>query len=811
MRDAADPWTVPSSQALLGLVWHGDPDVAGALLQLLPPLVASRSEAKQYLTSSAALKRLLGLVRTHTELSYAVDPKLASVLSIALQPVVTTELFAALGVDGRFALKARLGFLAACSRAALQTGDFSSALQIADQAFEISALDAAGEALGWCDDVRYEALIRTFRFEEAWRVRRERKTGTLALSNRSHELDQLLDVFAPQPIEDVVVEPERGFSWLQATKTLTTEWLRDQQEANDKLRHSFLGLPLPPQDRVILDGYFADAEHSLRSIERAVILAEAPDVDRDDILHRELYRLQTSLRLLQGSPRDRATTLDDNRHRLNRAAMIVGLIQPTADELQEAYLAATAAARWSAETADQHGELMALWTLGLVQDRRGDAQGALHAFEAVFDRLVLLRSRILTSSQARSLLAGTFRTLIPRLADLAARLEKHELAFEALEFRRGIAIVENDLRHRNSERVEVPAGVHYLAVSVFAEHGTFTALRCADGCHQVRRIALGWDRINTLVLNIDPESWLPRLFRPAQSPRQELTALVELLDEAFTTGRIRRDDHIAVALDHPLHAVPIHYLGVGGAALAVELLSFSRVASYDDVRRIAAMTPAACNKAGVIFVPPGDADDMAADTKAFGRSIEPLQSRLHTRLEGIDADRDAVRDALLSNDVIHFHAHGWFREARPETTVDAVRESGLLIASDGYLPRRSSPEHSLLSPQSLLEGPEIAAKHVSLAACVSGLGRPGRGGDMLGLEFAFRLRGAESVIASHWHVQTGLAAEFYADYYRLWLVDGKSRAAAWRDATLRMIKAGPSGTTVEACAKCAFSLFGDWR
>ncbi|MFW8589023.1 CHAT domain-containing protein [Rhizobium beringeri] len=63
--------------------------------------------------------------------------------------------------------------------------------------------------------------------------------------------------------------------------------------------------------------------------------------------------------------------------------------------------------------------------------------------------------------------------------------------------------------------------------------------------------------------------------------------------------------------------------------------------------------------------------------------------------------------------------------------------------------------------------------HVSLAACVSGLGRPGSAGDMLGTEFALRSLGVASVTASHWHVDLETASSFHAAFYRSWIVEGK--------------------------------------
>jgi CHAT domain-containing protein len=110
----------------------------------------------------------------------------------------------------------------------------------------------------------------------------------------------------------------------------------------------------------------------------------------------------------------------------------------------------------------------------------------------------------------------------------------------------------------------------------------------------------------------------------------------------------------------------------------------------------------------------------------------------------------------------------------------------------------------------MVDGPGGLANHVALAACVSGLGRPAATGDMLGLEFGLRLKGAATVIASHWNVDVDVAAAFYARYYRAWLGQGMSRAGAWRHAVLEAI-AEIDGSAWARCVVCAFSVFGDWR
>jgi CHAT domain-containing protein len=97
---------------------------------------------------------------------------------------------------------------------------------------------------------------------------------------------------------------------------------------------------------------------------------------------------------------------------------------------------------------------------------------------------------------------------------------------------------------------------------------------------------------------------------------------------------------------------------------------------------------------------------------------------------------------------------------------------------------------------------------IGLAACVTGLGRLGEAGDMLGLEFAWRRIGAATVVASLWDVDFSACISFFMRFYKLWLGCGFSRAAAWQAAVLESFEGGGEGGLPQEAAMC---LFGDWR
>ena len=137
--------------------------------------------------------------------------------------------------------------------------------------------------------------------------------------------------------------------------------------------------------------------------------------------------------------------------------------------------------------------------------------------------------------------------------------------------------------------------------------------------------------------------------------------------------------------------------------------------------------------------------------------------------------------------------------------------AGLLLAHDGALPKRGSDWLSLLTPAVVMEkssGLKLDGTTVVLQGCVSGLAKEGQGGDALGLEWALLARGADTVLASHWHVEYQSAGAFCRHFYEAWLGHGRSRISAWQEAVARTRQDPEGGSSYDWAA---FSLSGDWR
>ena len=108
-------------------------------------------------------------------------------------------------------------------------------------------------------------------------------------------------------------------------------------------------------------------------------------------------------------------------------------------------------------------------------------------------------------------------------------------------------------------------------------------------------------------------------------------------------------------------------------------------------------------------------------------------------------------------------------------------------------------EASLLN----LQGTEL----VILSACDSGTGEVKIGEGVMSLRRAFRIAGAETVLASHWKVSDKATSQLMTEFMRRWRAD-EPRATAWREAQLSLLH---SKDFSNPFFWSAFTLTGQWN
>ena len=196
--------------------------------------------------------------------------------------------------------------------------------------------------------------------------------------------------------------------------------------------------------------------------------------------------------------------------------------------------------------------------------------------------------------------------------------------------------------------------------------------------------------------------------------------------------------------------------------------------------------------------------------------------------------REAELKAAVSPRVLHLATHGFFLSDQDFKRTNALRDSWIgnsgtrwnaslpkdewenpmvrcgialaganhagqitnAVAEDGVL---TGLEASLLN----LQGTEL----VILSACDTGKGEVRIGEGVMSLRRAFRIAGAQTVLASQWPVNDKATSQLMTEFIRRWR-SGAPRAKAWREAQLSLLH---SKEFASPYFWAAFTLTGQWN
>jgi CHAT domain-containing protein len=135
-----------------------------------------------------------------------------------------------------------------------------------------------------------------------------------------------------------------------------------------------------------------------------------------------------------------------------------------------------------------------------------------------------------------------------------------------------------------------------------------------------------------------------------------------------------------------------------------------------------------------------------------------------------------------------------------------ANRSPLLGQSDGILTALEVEEMDL-------GGVEMAA----LSACETGLGVAANGDGLLGLQRAFQIAGAKTVVASLWNVGDESTHRLMVHFYQNLWERRMGKVQALREAQLQLMREGSTGGAATQPTRlppkywAAFVLSGDWR
>jgi CHAT domain-containing protein/tetratricopeptide (TPR) repeat protein len=292
------------------------------------------------------------------------------------------------------------------------------------------------------------------------------------------------------------------------------------------------------------------------------------------------------------------------------------------------------------------------------------------------------------------------------------------------------------------------------------------------------------------------------------------------------------DRRLVIVADGALHYLPFAALPEGSSGDLLidrhEIVNLPSASVLATQRRDLAGRPPAPRTVVVFADPVFDAGDsrlakaqLAAGPKrpaerGSGAGEFPALPRLpSTRLEAeriaalvppdqalVELDFRAAREPVLGGGlrpfrIVHFATHGMIDAQTPAL-------SGLVLSRVGEDGKAREGFLSLNDVYNL----QLGADLVVLSGCETALGREIRGEGLVGLTQGFFYAGAARVVASLWRVQDRATAELMGRFYAAMLREGKTPAAALREAQLAVRR---ERRWRDPYYWSAFVLQGDWR
>jgi CHAT domain-containing protein/Tfp pilus assembly protein PilF len=207
---------------------------------------------------------------------------------------------------------------------------------------------------------------------------------------------------------------------------------------------------------------------------------------------------------------------------------------------------------------------------------------------------------------------------------------------------------------------------------------------------------------------------------------------------------------------------------------------------------------------------PATGDEIASISRYFRSRFRGEHA---LELDGAQATEAAVRQDAPRHRFVHIATHGYFapkelrsalgpeKSKQAQSAIDALGGvgiagyhpgllSGIALAGANHRPTPVGLDDGILTALEVAELDLSGVELAVLSACETGLGEVAGGEGLLGLQRAFQVAGARSVVASLWTVRDeptrALMARFYENLWR----NGQPPAAALREAQLYVLREG---------------------
>jgi CHAT domain-containing protein/Tfp pilus assembly protein PilF/antitoxin component YwqK of YwqJK toxin-antitoxin module len=154
---------------------------------------------------------------------------------------------------------------------------------------------------------------------------------------------------------------------------------------------------------------------------------------------------------------------------------------------------------------------------------------------------------------------------------------------------------------------------------------------------------------------------------------------------------------------------------------------------------------------------------------------------------GESALEENIKD-IFKPRVLHIATHGYFQ---PDSLLSAhsnpLVQSGLMLTGAGRTltgDKDDKTEDGILTAYEAMNLNLDNTDLVVLSACETGLGQIRNGEGVYGLQRAFKVAGARTIVMSLWKVNDEATQELISEFYKAWLDKGNNKQAAFKRAQL---------------------------
>ena len=139
------------------------------------------------------------------------------------------------------------------------------------------------------------------------------------------------------------------------------------------------------------------------------------------------------------------------------------------------------------------------------------------------------------------------------------------------------------------------------------------------------------------------------------------------------------------------------------------------------------------------------------------------------------AEENEIKERLNS-EIVHIATHGFFLPDDTEGT-DPMLNSGLLLAGVSNQRKSSDKDDGILTAYEIMNLSLSNLNLVVLSACETGLGEITSGEGIYGLQRAFFVGGAETLVMSLWKVDDAATKDLMIEFYKEYLKSGNRKAS----------------------------------